>query len=79
MRVIVTGDRNWHAPELAEEVLNRLFARYGPNLVIVHGGATEIYRSFAEACSDMDIEQEAHPARWEGLDDLEGVIRYDKR
>jgi hypothetical protein len=29
MRVIVTGDRNWYAPELAEQVINRLLARYG--------------------------------------------------
>ena len=79
MRVIVTGDRNWTAPELAEEVLNRLLARYGPNLVIVHGAATGIDRSFAEACGDLGIEQEAHPARWEVLDRPEAVIRYDKR
>lgn len=79
MRVIVTGDRNWYAPELAEEVLNRLLARYGSGLVIVHGGATGIDRSFAEACGDLGVEQEAHPARWEELDHPDALIRYDKR
>ena len=79
MRVIVTGDRRWNAPELAEEVLNRLLARYGPNLVIVHGAATGIDRSFALACGELEIEQEAHPARWEELDHPEAVIRYDGR
>lgn len=79
MRIIVTGDRNWYAPELAEQVLNRLLLRYGPGLVIVHGGATGIDRSFAEACGDLGIDQEAHPARWEELDAPEAVIRYDKR
>src|SRR4051812_27606870 len=79
MRIIVTGDRNWYAPELAEQVLNRLLARYGPGLVIVHGGATGIDRSFAEACGELGVEQEAHPARWEELDVPEAVIRYDKR
>ena len=39
--------------------------RYGPGLVIVHGDATGIDRSFAEACGDLGVEQEAHPARWE--------------
>jgi hypothetical protein len=76
MRVIVTGDRNWNAPELAEQVLNRLLARSGPNLVIVHGAATGIDRSFALACGELEIEQEAHPARWEELDHPEAVIRY---
>jgi len=40
----VTGNRHWCAPEL---VLNRLLVRYGPGLVIVHGGATGIDRAFA--------------------------------
>jgi hypothetical protein len=79
MRIIVTGDRNWFAPDLAEQVLNRLMVRYGPNLVIVHGAATGIDRSFAEACGDLGVEQGAHPARWEELDHPEAVIRYDKR
>jgi hypothetical protein len=79
MRVIVTGDRNWYAPDLAEEVVGRLLVRYGPGLVIVHGGATGIDRSFAEACDDLGVEQEAYPARWEELDAPGAVIRYDKR
>src|SRR3954451_6153310 len=79
MRIIVTGDRNWYAPDLAEQVLNRLMVRYGPGLVIVHGAATGIDRSFAEACGDLGVEQEAHPARWDELDHPEAVIRYDKR
>jgi hypothetical protein len=33
MRVIATGDRAWYAPELAEQIVNRLIARYGPGLV----------------------------------------------
>jgi hypothetical protein len=79
MRIIVTGDRNWYAPDLAEQVLNRLLLRYGPGLVIVHGGATGIDRSFAEACGELGVEQEAHPARREELDHPEAVIRYDNR
>jgi hypothetical protein len=46
-RIIVTGDRNWYASALAEQVLNRLILRYGPGLVIVYGAATGIDRSFA--------------------------------
>jgi hypothetical protein len=79
MRIIVTGDRNWYASDLAEQVINRLLVRYGPGLVIVHGGATGIDRSFAEACGELGVEQEAHPANWEEMDHPEAVIRYDKR
>lgn len=79
MRILVTGDRHWYCPELAEQILGRLISRYGPTLTVVHGGATGIDRSFAEACADADVEQEAHPARWEELDHPQAVIRYDKR
>ncbi len=79
MRIIVTGDRNWYAPDLAEQVINRLLVRYGPGLVIVHGAATGIDRSFAEACGEIGVDQEAHPARWDELDHPEAAIRYDKR
>jgi hypothetical protein len=40
MRIIVTGDRNWYAHDLAEQVLKRLILRYGPGLIIVHDGPT---------------------------------------
>src|SRR4051812_22353892 len=79
MRVIVTGDRNWYSPELAERVVNRLLARYGPSVVVVHGGATGIDRSFAEGCGDVGVEQEAHPARWDWLDAPGAVVRRDNR
>ena len=42
----ITGDRIWGCPDLAERVLNRLLARYGPDLVIVHGGATGVDQAF---------------------------------
>ena len=42
MRVIVTGDRNWYAPDLADNVVARLLVRYGPGLVIVHCGGRYI-------------------------------------
>jgi len=61
MRILVTGDRRWYCPDLAEAVLGRLVMRYGPHLVIVHGGASGVDRSFAEACEELDIAQEAHP------------------
>ena len=39
MRILITGDRHWRCDDLAEQILNRLHARYGPGLTIGHGGA----------------------------------------
>jgi hypothetical protein len=37
MRIIVTGDRFWVCNPLAAAILERLIARYGSDIVIVHG------------------------------------------
>jgi hypothetical protein len=78
MRVIVTGDRRWYDADLAKQVVNRLLLRYGPGLVIVHGAATGIDASFAEACDDLGVEQEPHRARWKDLKAAGAVIRCDR-
>jgi hypothetical protein len=78
MRVIVAGDRDWCALDLAEAVVGQLLFQRGPDLVIVQGGATGIDRSFAEACIKLGVEQEAHSARWDDLDAPGAVIRHDK-
>jgi YspA, cpYpsA-related SLOG family len=55
MRIIIAGERHWNTPELAEDVVNRLLARYGPELVIVRGGAPGIDQSFAVACRELGV------------------------
>jgi hypothetical protein len=75
MRLIVTGDRHWNALELAEDVINRLLAWYGPELVIVHGGAAGIDQSFAVACRELGVTAEAHLADWRGLGNIAGPAR----
>ena len=67
MRVLITGSRDWRCRELAEDVIARLISRYGPHLVIVHGGAAGVDAAFAEAARDHDLEVEAHAADWEKL------------
>jgi hypothetical protein len=79
MRVIVTGDRSWYDRNLARQVVNGLLLRYGPDLVIVQGAATGIDASFADACDDLGVAQEPHPARWKNLKAPGAVIRYDQR
>jgi hypothetical protein len=78
MRVIITGDRRWHAPDLAKGVVYRLLAKHGAGLVIVHGGATGIDESFAQACTELGVEQEAHPADWGDLHAPAAIVRQTK-
>jgi hypothetical protein len=78
MRIIVSGDRNWNAHDLAEEVVERLLIRYGRDIVIVHGAAPGIDWAFTRACQDLSVKQEAHPARWNELDAPGAVIRQTK-
>lgn len=67
MRILVIGDRFWGCPELAEQVLNHLLAQYGPDMVVVHGGAPGVDQSFAVACREIGITAEPHVADWKGL------------
>jgi hypothetical protein len=76
MRVIVTGDRNWHDRNLARQMVNRLLRQYGPGLLIVHGGEDGIDRSFAEACFELRVEQEVHFAQWDDLRGPGAVLGY---
>jgi hypothetical protein len=55
MRIIIAGDRFWNCHELAKAAVQRLIARYGPEVVIVHGGACGVDQSFAEACGELSV------------------------
>ena len=50
-----------------------------PSFPRLHGAATGIDRSFAEACGDLGVAQEAYPTRRDELDHPEAVIRHDER
>jgi hypothetical protein len=75
MRILVTGDRHWRCDDLAEQIVNRLIARYGPDLVVVHGGAPGVDQSFSEACRHLGIPAEPHLADWKGLKNIAGPAR----
>lgn len=64
MRVIITGSRSWHCPDLARRVVRSLAIKHGPALVIVHGAARGVDLSFAEAATELGVAQEPHPADW---------------
>jgi hypothetical protein len=64
MRIVVTGDRFWPCNQLAAKILHRLVARYGPDIVVVHGGDPGVDESFAMACRGLRITVEACLSDW---------------
>ena len=75
MRILIAGDRDWRCDDLAEQVLNRLLARYGPDLTIIHGGAPGVDQSFSVVCRELGIAAEPNVADWKGLSNLAGPKR----
>jgi hypothetical protein len=65
MRVIMTSDRDWYGPDLAEEVVDRLVLKHGSALVSVHGAGIGFDHSFTEGRAELGVEDAAHPARSE--------------
>jgi SLOG family YspA-like protein len=53
MRIVATGDTGWECRELASRVLRRLVARYGPDIVTVHGNEPGVDSSFADAAREL--------------------------
>lgn len=65
IRVLVTGDREWACLGIAEAVVTRLVARYGPGVMIIHGGAKGVDLSFELAAREQEVATEVHEADWE--------------
>jgi hypothetical protein len=59
MRILVVGDRHWNCPELADQIVNRLLARYGLEIVVIHGGECGVDQAVATACEDLGVRVEA--------------------
>jgi hypothetical protein len=64
MRIVVTGERAWACDELAMVVLQRLIARYGRKIVIIHGGEAGVGESFSKARKNLGIAVDARLASW---------------
>ena len=59
MRIVVTGNKDWSCPDLAARILRRLIARYGRDIVIIHGNEPGVDASFDAAAQAMGIRTEA--------------------
>jgi hypothetical protein len=55
MRIVVTGDKEWSCPDLAARILRRLVARYGRDIVIIHGNEPGVDASFDAAAKEMGL------------------------
>jgi YspA, cpYpsA-related SLOG family len=64
MRILIVGDRHWNCADLAEQIVSRLLARYGPNLTIVHGGEPGVDQAVAMACRELGVAVEPRLAPW---------------
>ena len=52
-----------------------MLARYGPDMVIIHGGACGVDEAFAKACGKLGVVAEPHRADWKGLGNVAGPAR----
>ncbi len=75
VRVIVSGDRRWNCRSLAIRIVYGLMVKHGTALLIVHGAAPGVDSAFAEACNDLGVDFEPHPADWQAHGRAAGPIR----
>ena len=76
MRVLICGSRDWTNEQAIHTELDRLYARYGNDLVIIQGnapGADTIAARYAAL--ELGIKQEAYRADWHKHGKAAGPIR----
>ncbi len=76
-RVLVTGCRDWFCHDIADLCVERMKAKYA-DLVIVHGAAKGVDRSFENACYNHRVATEPHPADWDRHGKAAGPKRNDE-
>lgn len=73
--VVITGSRDWQCFDLAVRVLSDLVARTPDGLVVHHGDARGVDRSFRDAAEFVGVKQVPHPADWDRLGKKAGPVR----
>ena len=64
MRIEVTGERAWVCDELATLLLQPSIARYGRDLVVIHGGCPGVDQSFIKGCKSLHVAVEVRLVQW---------------
>ena len=79
MRIIICGSRDWTDKHTIHREIDRLLARYGSELVIIHGvcetGADMIANDY---CIEKDIRIIPFPAKWKRQGKAAGPIRNQR-
>lgn len=75
-RVLVCGGRDYNNIHKVYEVLDRVYAKYGDDMIIIHGscptGADDLAEKWAK---DREVEYMGFPARWKKEGRAAGPIR----
>jgi YspA, cpYpsA-related SLOG family len=58
MRIVADGDQDWECYEMATRVLRRIVARYGPDIVVIHGNEPGVDQAFAAAATELVVTAE---------------------
>ncbi len=64
MRIVVTDERSSACNDRAMVIVQRLIARYGRDIVVIHGGCPGVDESFKKACKRLGIAVEVRLATW---------------
>lgn len=64
MRIILTGDRFWPCHKLIAEIVRRLLAKYGRDIVIAHGDDAGVDESVAIVCRSLKLRAIVYPCDW---------------
>jgi len=69
VRVLITGSRSWDlGPDFAERVVTGLLQKHGPGLILIHGDCPSgVDAAIQEACEEVGVPTERHPADWQAL------------
>jgi hypothetical protein len=65
MSIVVIGDTAWDFYEMAARVVRRLVARYGPDIVIIHGNELGVDAAFAASAKGLGVTRGAPRSRGE--------------
>jgi hypothetical protein len=67
MRIILTGDRFWPCHKLIAEIVRRLLAKYGPDIVIGHGDDAGVDQAVAIVCRGFRVRAVVYPCDWDRI------------
>ena len=75
MRLGVTGGRDYTDEKCVASLMSKALARYGKDLVVVHGAARGLDTLVDQWCKRNKVAVEPHPALWDLHGKSAGILR----